>query len=77
MLFGPKGNLPGNVNLLSLRFQNIIIIIIIIIIMIVIRIMIMIIINDNDNIFCLPLAVLIYSIDGAEQMPETNISNES
>ena len=38
----------------------------------------MIIINDNDNIFCLPLAVLIYSIDsGAEQMPETNISNES
>ena len=38
--------------------------------------MIMIIINDNDNIFCLPLAVLIYNIDGAEQMPETNISNE-
>ena len=33
--------------------------------------------NDNDNIFCLPSAVLIYSIDRAEQMPDTNISNES
>ena len=33
--------------------------------------------NYNDNSFCLPLAVLIYSIDRAEQMPETNISNES
>ena len=33
--------------------------------------------NYNDNAFCLPLVVLIYSIDMAEQMPETNISKES
>ena len=39
----PRSNLPGNVNLLSLRFQNILILILILIIMIVIVIRIMII----------------------------------
>ena len=40
LLLALKGNLPGNVNFLSLRFYNVIIIIIITMIMIMIMIMI-------------------------------------
>ena len=59
MLLALKGNLPGNVNFLSLRFYNVIIIIIMIMIMIMIIIIVIMILfvkadQNFNNFYFLP-----------------------